>query len=199
MMKHRRTIGVLLLLGMLALMAAAVNAQIETPLPPMNGVMLCESAGGTVVTRYPAIGTNNPESGMAVFALGKPFCEFTAEDGSSISAPLDVLAANGPTLAAIAYFYPPEFVPDGTTANPSYTYCAQLGGAINFGAVTAMGSGWVREDDATDFRTYCVFADGSMIDSFGGFYKSDGTIRGADLSGVFTWQPGREYRDTFQQ
>lgn len=61
-----------------------------------------------------------------MFALGKPFCEFTAGDGSSISAPLDVLAANGPTLAAIAYFYPPAFVPDGTTANPSYTCTASL-------------------------------------------------------------------------
>lgn len=199
-MHHRRHLfGLLLVLGMILLVAASVSAQIETPFPPMNGMMLCESAGGTVVTRYPAIGTNNPESGLAVFALGKPFCEFTAEGGSSISAPLDVLAANGPTLAAIAYFYPPEFVPDGTTANPSYTYCAQLGGAINFGAASANGSGWVREDDIHDTRTFCAFADGSMIDSFGVFYKSNDTIRGADLSEVFTWKPGREYEGTFQQ
>ncbi|MBL8146839.1 MAG: hypothetical protein JNL34_10685 [Anaerolineae bacterium] len=180
-------------------MAISVRAQIETPPPPMNGVMLCETAGGTVVTRYPALGTNNPETDLTVFALGKPFCEFTAGDGSSISAPLDVLAANGPTLAAIAYFYPPAFVPDGTTANPSYTYCNQLGGAINFGAVSATGSGWVSADDVNDTRTFCVFADSSMIDSFGVFYKSDGAIRGADLSSAFTWQPGREYAGTFQQ
>ena len=177
--------------------AGAVSAQIETPLPPLNGVMMCESAGGTVVTRYPAIGTNEAESNLTVFALGQPFCEFTADDGSSISVPLEVLAANGPTLAAIAYFYPPAFVPTSSSANPSYFYCDQLQAAINFGNTGALGSGWVREDDATDFRTYCVFADGSMIDSFGVFYKSDGAIRGADLTDVFGWKPGPEYEGFF--
>ena len=198
-MKRWKIFGAVLVVGLLLVVAVAVSAQIETPPPPLNGVMLCESAGGTVVIRYPALGTNNPASGLTVFALGRPFCEFTASDGSSISAPLEVLAANGPTLAAIAYFFPPEFVPDGTTVNPSYTYCAQLGGAINFGAASVMGSGWIREDDTSDTRTFCVFADGSMLDSFGLFYKSDGAIRGADLSGVFAWQPGPEFEGVFGQ
>lgn len=197
-MAAKRGLVWMLILGILVIGAGAVSAQIETPFPPMNGVMLCESAGGTVVTRYPALNTNEAPENILVFAMGKPFCEFTAEDGSSISAPLDVLAANGPTLAAIAYFYPPAFVPTSSSANPSYFYCDQLEAAINFGHSGAVGSGWVNENDATDVRTYCVFADGSMIDSFGVFYKSDGTIRGADLSDVFTWKPGPEYKDLFQ-
>ncbi|HYO88610.1 MAG TPA: hypothetical protein VER79_08165 [Candidatus Limnocylindrales bacterium] len=181
----------------LLVQAGMVSAQLETPLPPLNGVMMCESAGGTVVERYPALGTNNPNAGLLVFALGKLFCEFTAEDGISISVPLDVLAANGPTIAAIAYAYPPEFQPDGTSGNPSYIYCGQLQSAIQFGAVTQLGSGWVSTEDETDTRTYCVFADGSMFDSFGLFYKSNGTIRGADLTGLFGWTPGPEFEDFF--
>ena len=163
--------------------AAVASAQPATPLPPLNGVMMCESAGGTVVTRYPQIVTSG---GMALGALGQPFCEFTADDGSRISAPLDVLAANGPTLAVVAYTYPPAFVPDGTTVNPSYTYCAQLGGARMLD--------WVRADDPTDAVNFCVFGDGSIADAFGVFYKSDGTIRGADLTPLFGWTAGAEYR-----
>ena len=127
--------------------------------------------------------------------MGKPFCEFTAEDaGSSISVPPDVLAANGPTLAVIAYTYPPTFVSTGSTANPSYLYCDQLGGTINFGNTSATGSGWVLEDDATDVRTYCVFADGSMIDSFGLFYKSDRTIRRGGPERAVRLEGGRGVR-----
>ena len=182
----------------LALLSAiAVSAQVETPPPPANGVLLCETSGGTVVNRYPAIGTNNPNTDLEVGALGKPFCEWTDDDGASISVPLDVLAANGPTMAVIAYTYPPEFVSDGTTSNPSYTYCNQLQGAINFGQTGALGAGWVSEDDINDFRTYCVFADGSMINSFGVFYKSDGTIRGADLTETFSWTPDSDLEGFF--
>jgi putative hemolysin len=194
-MMRQRWSAWMLVLGVLLIGAASVHAQLETPLPPLNGVMICESGGGEVLTRYPALGTNQSE--LTVFAMGKPFCEFTAEDGSSISVPLDVLAANGPTLAVIAYTYPPEFVLTGSTANPSYLYCDQLGGTINFGNTSALGSGWVREDDPADFRTYCVFADGSMIDSFGVFYKSNSTIRGADLTPMFGWTADAAFKDVF--
>ncbi len=173
-------------------------AQLETPEPPADAAALCASHSGTVVTRYPANGTNNPQT-LQLFALVKEFCEFTADDGSSISVPLDVLAANGPTIAAIAYYYPPEFQSSGNpSANPSYLYCDQLAGAINFGPASVSGSGFVNIDDPEDFRTYCVFADGSMADSFGIFYHSnEGTIRGADLNGILAWAGDEAYAHFF--
>jgi hypothetical protein len=174
-----------------------VYAQLETPGPPADGAELCASHDGAVVTRYPAGGANNPET-MQLFALVRDFCEFTAEDGSSISVPLDVLAASGATIAAIAYYYPPMYQSTGTPgANPSYIYCDQLAGAINFGLNTTTGSGFVSVDDPSDFRTYCVFADGSMIDSFGIFYHSNGIIRGKDLNGVLAWPGDENYAGFF--
>jgi putative hemolysin len=171
----------------LILGAAGVLAQVETPLPPLDGVALCELAGGTVVERSPVVHVSS--KGQALGAFGQPFCEWTAADDSVISVPLNVLAASGPTLAAVAYFYPPTVVPAETVVNPSYTYCAQLQGAAMLE--------WIKTGDPIDVRNYCVFGDGSMIDAFGVFYKSDGTIRGADLSTVFSWRPGPEYADTF--
>lgn len=178
--------------------AVLAYAQLETPEPPADGAELCTSHDGTVVTRYPANGTNNLQT-LQLFALVKEFCEFTAEDGSSISVPLDVLAANGPTIAAIAYYYPPEFQSSGNpSANPSYLYCDQLAGAINFGPASVSGSGFVNIDNPEDFRTYCVFADGSMADSFGIFYHSDNdTVRGTDLNGILAWPGDRAYRNFF--
>jgi hypothetical protein len=159
-------------------------AQDDTP----SDADYCEEQGGTVVTRYPATNTNNADD-IVPFAGSVTFCEWRDVEESGIaSLPADVLYAELPTLAAAAYLDPPVYEPSGPpSANPSYAYCDQLEGAINFGGVSASGSGWVNQDDPTDVIAVCVFADGSMIESFTLFYKSDSTIRGADLTERFRW------------
>jgi putative hemolysin len=175
---------VLLFLFLLTLVLPVTRAQDDAT----SSSTYCEEQGGTVVTRYPAMNTNNADD-IVPFAGRVAFCEWhDVEESGIASLPVEVLYAELPTLAAIAYLDPPPFEQSGNpSANPSYTYCDQLGGAINFGAVNASGSGWVNEDAPTDVIAVCVFADGSMMESFTLFYKSDGTIRGADLTERLRW------------
>jgi putative hemolysin len=180
----KRTMLLALLLLVLVVPAFAQEATPEAD----DAAAYCEAQGGTVVTRYPAAGTNNADTIMR-FAGVLDFCEWNEVEESGIaSLPVNVLYADLPTLAATLYLAPPEFEASGSpSANPSYLYCGQLGGAINFGGINASGSGWVNEADSGDVIAVCVFADGSMMESFTLFYKSDGTVRGADLTKRFRW------------
>jgi hypothetical protein len=75
--------------------------------------------------------------------------------------------------------------------NPSAVYCAQvLGGAYDWGGVSAAGGGWVaaNAEQAEAIMNLCVFADGSMIDAWGLTYHTGGVIRGADLAPRFRYQ-----------
>ena len=80
-----------------------------------------------------------------------------------------------------------QIAPNGE--NPASVYCSQLGGSDLFGGKNAAGGGWVDTSDQT-FKTVeaCVFPDLSIIDSFGLFYHSNGTIRGIDLSTVLRYE-----------
>jgi putative hemolysin len=185
--RTERTFLFVLFVLVLALMPTLALAQDATPVMS-DAAAYCEEQGGTLVTRYPASSTNNPDT-IVRFAGSVDFCEWNdVEEAGIASLPVDVLYADLPTLAAMFYLNPPTFEPGrNPSANPSYLYCDQLGGAINFGAVNASGSGWVNETDTGDVISVCVFADGSMIESFTVFYKSDGTVRGADLTERFRW------------
>jgi putative hemolysin len=157
----------------------------------------CTAQGGEVVARVPGI-----VAGDALTPVGIPgsFCEWTsAEDGSRVSVAMPTLTSANPTLAAIAYHFPPAFesLPDMPSANPSYVYCAQLGGAITFVAAPFGMGEWVNEADAADRVTMCVFADGSMMDSFGLFYRSADVARGADLRAHFVWQADGAFEELF--
>ena len=179
---------ILVLSLILSLALTAAFAQDDRP----PDAAYCEEQGGTVVTRYPATNTNNAD--ILPFAGTVDFCEWhDVEEAGIASLPVSVLYADMPTLAALIYRNPPIYEPGGSPgANPSYAYCDQLGGAIAFGAANASGSGWVNEDDPSDVISVCVFADGSMMESFTLFYKSDGTIRGADLTERLRWDDSAE-------
>jgi putative hemolysin len=182
--------GLLIVLCLVAAMfiAIASTAALDSD-EDAEAAAYCADAGGTVVTRYAAYGTNNPLT-MTRYAHEEDYCEFVGEDESRISLPVDDLYADAPTLAALAYLNPPA-AEDSTNpgANPAYRYCTQIGGAIAFGLENASGSGWVNVDDDADVAAMCVFADGSMLDSFGLFYHSADIVRGADLTTLFRWQP----------
>lgn len=149
----------------------------------------CVDHGGTAQLRFPAFGTNTDS--FTRLAGERPFCQFTAEDGSKIFVDIDTLYAEAPTMAALAYLTAPP-LPDAerstSGANPSTLYCAALGGSSSFGGrYTAAGGGWVLEDEPTaaTVMQMCVFPDLSSIDAWGLTYHSNGIIRGRDLTDLF--------------
>ena len=147
----------------------------------------CTQNGGTVETRYPFYGTNNPNPLQLAGSI--QVCTFTSKtDRSRIFVALDTLYTDQPTLAAIAYRSKPPLIPNKSGANPSSIYCTQLGGTDTFGGVNASGGGWAK-DGAKDVISMCVFPDLSSIDSWGLTYHSDGTVRGADLTSLFRYKP----------
>jgi putative hemolysin len=188
--------GVLLLFaswlasGLTAPVPAAI-AQ-DAPLDPVAAGNYCMQVGGAVRLRYPAYGTNGPDP--LPLAGERRFCEFTADDDSSIAVALGTLYTTAPTLAALAYRSPPPLQPGPPSANPSSRYCSQLGGTDEFGGVSAAGGGWVLEMPETDGAppdvvAMCVFPDLSSIDSWGLTYHAGGVVRGADLDPLLRYQP----------
>jgi hypothetical protein len=116
-------------------------------------------------------------------------CVFTNnEDRTRILVSADTLHTDQPTLAATAYLAAPAMQAGPPSGNPSSSYCTQLGGSDAFGGNNASGGGWGRAG-AVDVISLCVFPDLSSIDSWGLTYHSDGTIRGADLTELFRYQP----------
>jgi putative hemolysin len=168
-------------------------AQSATPIATVDPAAYCVEKGGTVVHRTPALGTNNPDS-MLVLGGGADFCQFA--DGpegdmstSRISIDVESFAATEPTMAVLAYLTTPPLPPSTSSANPASLYCAHLGG-MELGATTMRGGGWITDARGNDLDVLevCTFPDGSMIDSWGITYHTDGTIRGADLKPLLGYQ-----------
>jgi putative hemolysin len=177
--------GVILLFS--ALLAAMLSGCGSTQNDISSPAAYCRSVGGTVQARIPEYGTNNQNP--LKLAGTQDFCKFTAQDNTAIFISTDTLYADKPTLATLAYYAqtPTQNAPNGE--NPASVYCTQLGGSDLFGGKNAAGGGWVDTSDQT-FKTVqaCVFPDLSIIDSFGLFYHSNGTIRGIDLSTVLRYE-----------
>lgn len=168
-------------------------AQQATPVNDDPAAAYCEQVGGSVRERTPMYGTNNPTT---QFPLGSPvrFCEFTGGEGadppeSFIMVDLQTLYSEEPTLAALAYLTMPPLPDTSGGGNPASIYCSSLGGA-EIGAMTGAGGGWETEDRTAQIVVLeaCVFGDGSIIDSWGIAYHTNGTIRGADLTHRFRYQ-----------
>jgi len=177
--------GVVLLF--LALLAAILSGCGSTQNDISSPAAYCRSVGGTVQERIPEYGTNNQNP--LKLAGTQDLCKFTAPDNTAIFISTDTLYADKPTLATLAYYAqtPAQAAPNGE--NPASVYCTLLGGSDLFGGKNAAGGGWVDTSDQT-FKTVeaCVFPDLSIIDSFGLFYHSNGTIRGIDLSTVLRYE-----------
>jgi putative hemolysin len=155
----------------------------------------CVAQGGIVRERYPVWGTNGPASGQVRLGGARPFCEFTGGAGAEpptswISLTLETLYSDQPTLATLAYLTKPPLPQVTGGANPASVYCSHLGGSDQFGGTTGAGGGWVTDDTDTpiDVLQACAFPDGSIIDSWGITYHTNGTIRGADLTPILRYQ-----------
>lgn len=178
---------------LLASLPLGALAQSATPIATVDPAAYCVEQGGTVVHRTPALGTNNPDQ-LLVLGGGIDFCEFTGGEGaepptSRIAIDIDSLAATEPTLAVLAYLTKPPVPESNSGANPASLYCAHLGGA-ELGSSTVLGGGWITDARGSDLDVLegCMFADGSIIDSWGITYHADGTIRGANLEPLFGYQ-----------
>jgi putative hemolysin len=183
-----RAIAALLAAG-LAACAATATAQGATP---AAWKAYCASQGGKVQVRTPAAGTNSPP----LIRLAGPvaFCRFTGTQGggtSSISVDLRTLTTRAPTLAALAYLVKPAAGRIPGNVNPASIYCSRLGGSDQFGGQGLAGGGWIVGRSAATALQACVFADGSIIDSFGILYHSQGIVRGADLTTRLRYRPQR--------
>lgn len=191
----RRLGGILTFIAALipsSLLAQATPSPAATPVAS-DAAAYCVSVGGIVRARTPVLGSNNPATQIRL-AGTRQFCEFTAGAGAEpstswISVELDTLYAKEPTLAALAYLTKPAIPKSTGGANPASVYCASLGGA-EIGALNGAGGGWATSDTDTpiDVLQACMFGDGSLIDSWGIAYHTNGTIRGADLTNLFRYQ-----------
>ncbi|MFE4015874.1 hypothetical protein ACFXPZ_00260 [Streptomyces sp. NPDC059101] len=143
----------------------------------------CAQQGGKAETRVPYY----TGTGEKITPLGgaRDMCLFTAGDGSQIMIAADTLAADKPTLAALAYVRKPSG--PSSPGNPSIAYCQGINGTAMFGNKPTDGGGWgpKNETDPSKAISACMFADGSVIDAWGLKYHEGGVIRGADLTKKF--------------
>lgn len=180
---HAMAAGVVLLV---AGTAAGAHAAQAPPKAADTPAQWCTKQGGEPRTFIPfATGT-----GDKMLPLGghREMCVFTADDEakSRIMISADSLAADQPTLAALAYVHPPKD-PGGHPGNPSIGYCSAVGGTAMFGNKPTDGGGWADKNETDPSKAIggCMFADGSVIDPWGLKYKEAGVIRGADLTKKF--------------
>ncbi|GAA2662892.1 hypothetical protein [Streptomyces lunalinharesii] len=179
-------VSVLVLVSGTAVAAnAAGPAAAPAPAPHARSAAAawCEKQGGTAETRVPYYtGTGNK-----ITPLGgeREMCVFAATDGSKIMIAADTLAADKPTLAALAYVRKPAG--PSSPGNPSIAYCQGINGTAMFGNKPTDGGGWgpKNETDPSKATSTCAFADGSMIDAWGLKYHQGGVVRGADLTKKF--------------
>jgi hypothetical protein len=144
----------------------------------------CKQTGGTVYMRRAEYNTNGPNP--LVLAGRKPFCQYTATDGSRIHILLSTLYAVKPSLAALAYILKP---PTGQcNGNPASCYCTLLGGSDQFGGASGAGGSWVNNKSEDVDLEACIFPDMSSIDSWGLAYNANGIIRGIDLTKVMRYK-----------
>ncbi len=150
----------------------------------------CRNQGGVVQARTPAFGTNSPP--LITLAGPTAFCFFRSGTGltaTQIIVDLRTLTTTKPTLAALAYLTKPQPGRFDPGANPASVYCTKLGGTDLFGGVNVSGGGWILGRNANSAIDACTFPDGSIIDSFGILYHSQGDVRGADLTKKFRYRP----------
>jgi hypothetical protein len=145
----------------------------------------CTQKGGKAVAYSPWYNTNSAHP----TPLGGSFlmCEFTnTADQTRILVTADSLAADRPTMAALAYKHKPAATenPPGDGQNPAAWYCGRIGGTDQFGDNQGDVGGWAPSSAKApqDIIGMCVFADRSMIDEWGLTYHTHDIIRGADLT-----------------
>jgi putative hemolysin len=168
----------------------------------------CVAQGGRVITRRPVYGTNLPETDQLPLRMTMQFCNFEHREvenpdtgfRSQIEIDVDSLYADAPTLALLAYLQasPLDMTGIKVGVNPSTIHCGQLGGSTIFGqADDPSGGGWVKmasdTTNAFDVMSFCIFADGSGIDTWGITYRSGDTIRGVPLEEVARYKPKDGY------
>ncbi|MEX2981005.1 hypothetical protein [Streptomyces sp. C36] len=178
-----RVFAVTLVIAAVAAAATQATAQ-PAKSYPKSPAAWCKSQGGDPASYRPFY-----DSGPKLTPLGgrRELCEFTAKDTSHIVVATDTLAADLPTLAALAYVRKPP-LPEHPQGNPSAAYCAAIGGTTQFGDRKGDTGGWIRSGEPIDrdhLRSMCLFADGSTIDAWGLTYHAHGVIRGADLEHRF--------------
>ncbi|MFI1200027.1 hypothetical protein ACH4VR_11300 [Streptomyces sp. NPDC020883] len=185
-------VSVLALVSGTAVAANAANATGPAPHRPAAAPVQhspsadaawCARQGGRAETRVPYYtGTGNK-----ITPLGgeREMCLFSATDGSEIMIAADTLAADKPTLAALAYVRKPDG--PSSPGNPSIAYCQGINGTAMFGNRPTDGGGWGprNETDPSKATSACMFADGSVIDAWGLKYHKGGVIRGTDLTKKF--------------
>jgi hypothetical protein len=173
--------------------AAAARIQVSNAVEPdlTKAAAYCQQTGGKVFTRVPVYGTNDPSSELQLSG-SKKFCQYTdttTSGGSRIHILLSTLYTTKPTLAALAYMFPPPL--GSCNGNPGSCYCSLLGGTDLFGGINAAGGGWVNNRSTDQVLEACIFPDMSSIDSWGLAYHSASIIRGIDLTKVMRYQyPG---------
>ncbi|MEU5954316.1 hypothetical protein [Streptomyces sp. NPDC047525] len=183
------SVGVALLLSG---SAVAANAA-DSPAAPAAGpaakrasadATWCKKQGGAAQKQVPYY----TKTGTQIVRLGgeREMCVFTGEDGTKITIGADSLAADKPTLAALAYVHKPAD-PGGHPGNPSLGYCKSINGTALYGPKPTDGGGWAKkgETNPSNVVSACMFADGSVIDAWGLKYHSGDVIRGADLTEKF--------------
>ncbi|MFB7634275.1 hypothetical protein ACFC0M_25475 [Streptomyces sp. NPDC056149] len=190
---HVLAVSVLALLSGTAVAANAATGAAGTPRggpaagPALRSVSAdaawCAQQGGKAETRVPYF----TSTGNKITPLGgeREMCLFTAGDGSQIMIGADTLAADKPTLAALAYVRKPNG--PSSPGNPSIAYCQGINGTAMFGNRPTDGGGWGPRNlkDPSKAMSACMFADGSVIDAWGLKYHKGGVIRGADLTKKF--------------
>jgi hypothetical protein len=154
-----------------------------------------------------------PENEQIALRKEMQFCNFEGREvenpdtgfRSQIEIDVDSLYADAPTLALLAYLQapPPDMTGYKLGVNPSTVHCGQLGGSTVFGKADDPSSGgWVKAvgdtTNAFDVMAFCIFADGSAIDTWGITYRSDGgTIRGVPLETVVRYKPMSGYPNLY--
>jgi putative hemolysin len=134
----------------------------------------CRDQGGIVQSYVP----RNPEAPT----VEQPMCVFRNPDGTRILISTTTLAAPHATLAAVAYVNsPPPPNTDGAI-NPAAEYCLALGGKTD-------PAGWypVNQSPARPVPL-CVFADNSIIDTWGLASRASHSPHIRDLTSKFRYR-----------
>jgi hypothetical protein len=204
MRTHSTTIG----LGLAIVLTAGLATTAGGATEPTGAEQYCADQGGNVVELTPYL---LPGSDAEVELAGSmTVCQFISQDGDSptqVVVDLTTLHSKKPTLAGLAYLAQVPASGSGVAgSNPAASYCPDdLAGTEAFG--TASSGAWVGALDPgmeagdaeplSDSVNLCVFADRSAIDDSALFYRSEGTVRGIDLTTVMRYQPADDARNPF--
>lgn len=187
----RKLLPAALALGSLFLGSAASAEVVD------DGGAYCRKNGG-VSGLYRFYGNTNADP-AAWLEYGGPavrLCAFSSPPDptgfqSRIWIANTTLVSTKPTAAALVLHRRPAVPwPEFNGSNPSHEICESLGGASwDKWGPGANGSGWARSPTDEDGPTnLCVFADGSMVDTWGIAYWVFGQVRGIDLTTVLRFK-----------